>query len=256
MTINEKYEEFYRRGNNSKAFSKFCISTFGIDLSQDGFADKEQMDLMIEFADINNNDICLDIGCGNGRIDEYINIKTNAHIHGIDYSKSAISYAKNIGLTNKDLEFTEGDINNLKITSNKYNKILLIDSIYFSDDYSKTLLNLYSSLKLGGTICLCYSEFVFDKMMQNKKIESDETKIAEEIMRNDWQYRSVDLINSHFNLMKRKNIFSTKYKDDFNNENNTWLYEKLHIESVGDDCNIEAFSRFTNRYIYCIYKNK
>jgi ubiquinone/menaquinone biosynthesis C-methylase UbiE len=254
MEINDVYEEFFRRVNGSPTFSKYCDEVFGIDLSQDGFADKSQLDFLIDAMGLNAEDICVDIGCGNGRISDYINRRTNASMIGLDYSPSAIEFARAMEESNPKLRFAIGDINDLRIPVSHFTAALLIDTVYFSEDYGKTLELLYGSLPPGGRIGICYSEFVFEKEKQIKKIEADETKIALIIRENGWESASTDLTDAHFELMKRKCRVSEKYKPDFEREGNGWLFDKVHRESTPQDFPKENFVKFTNRYFYLIRK--
>jgi hypothetical protein len=61
------YQEYYERVGRSAAFSLYCERVFGVDLSQDGFSDMQQLDCMIALLGIGETDLCLDVGCGNGR---------------------------------------------------------------------------------------------------------------------------------------------------------------------------------------------
>lgn len=115
------YQEYYQRVKNSAAFSKYCKKVFGIDLSQDGFCNKNSLDIMIEKMNLSKDDICLDIGCGNGGIADYISRKAGAKIFGIDYSENAISSAKE--KSNRALSFAVADINNLSIDKNRFSII-------------------------------------------------------------------------------------------------------------------------------------
>lgn len=88
------YEEFYRKIEGNSSFSKFCTAVFGIDLSQDGFADLEQVDALLETLGLKPGSKMLDIGCGNGKLCEYARAQAGAEVFGFDYSPSAIESAK------------------------------------------------------------------------------------------------------------------------------------------------------------------
>jgi cyclopropane fatty-acyl-phospholipid synthase-like methyltransferase len=252
MSSDTDYDEFYSRACKSAVFSKYCESLYGIDLTQDGFADKTQLDLLISEIGISSSDYCLDIGCGNGKIANYISRKTNARIDGFDYSKKAIDDARVID--NELLKFSIQDINTYDIDQNKYSKIYMIDSIYFSEKYEETLCKLYDGLVVHGKIGLLYSEFVFDKVDQIHKIEMNETRIADIISKYKWNSFGKDLTKDHFNHMKKKFHISELFRDDFINESNDFLYTKVHQESIDGKVRFEDFVLFTNRYLYCIEK--
>lgn len=104
----EAYEAFYAMAKKSKAFQNFCTDAFGEDFSQDGFSNVEQIDMILQYIPKIDNVHILDIGCGNGKMLGYLQEKTNAYIHGFDYSEQAIKTAKL--LFPKNSEFREGII--------------------------------------------------------------------------------------------------------------------------------------------------
>ena len=250
--MSDQYNEFFERANSSIAFSKYCTDVYNVDLTQDGFSDQRELDKMIEVARISSTDTVLDIGCGNGKIDEYINSKTAASITGIDNSVSAVSHAQKI--SNNVLRFFTGDINTLVLERN-YDVIILIDSIYFSNDYDRTLQHLYGHLAEGGRLVLMYSEFLFNKDEQ-RRLGPHDTKIAETIKKNNWRSSNEDLTQNLFQLMRKKRIASEDHRTELESEGNQWLFKKIHDESVELTMSYSDFEKFTNRFIYCIEKSE
>ena len=45
----DAYEAFYAMAKESNAFQLFCKDAFGEDFSQDGFSNKEQIDLILPY---------------------------------------------------------------------------------------------------------------------------------------------------------------------------------------------------------------
>jgi 2-polyprenyl-3-methyl-5-hydroxy-6-metoxy-1,4-benzoquinol methylase len=251
----EIYDTFYRHINNSQTHSLFCEKVFGIDLSQDGFSGKEQLDHMMAALKITPADACLDIGCGNGRIANYIHEKTGACLDGIDSSKSAIAHASELFRNNRRLRFFEMNIDDLHLEHGKYSLIYLIDSIYFSRSYETTVTAVWNALRPNGRMAFFYSEFVFDKEAQTRKIFENETRLAKIFQKAHWEYSAVDFTEQHLALMKRKNITSNELKDAYLAEGNERIFEKVHEESVQPDMTLSEFEKFTNRYLYIVKKN-
>ena len=248
--MSDQYVQFYREANTSRAFSEYCSEVYGIDLTQDGFSDKSELDLMIRFGRVSNCDQVVDIGCGNGKIDRYISQQTGAVILGIDYSVEAIKHANR--LVSSNLKFEVGDINDLsKIES--CDVAILIDSIYFSSDYERTLCFLYDKLMSKGRIIVMYSEFIFEED-KRRHLTAQETKIGALIEIQKWTARSLDLTSSIFELMKRKRQASERYKAALESEGNEWLFSKIHDESIDPAMSYDDFEKFSNRFIYCIEK--
>jgi ubiquinone/menaquinone biosynthesis C-methylase UbiE len=248
------YQDFYKRVNTSKAFSQYCSSVYGIDLSQDGFCTKQQLGLMVKELKINQHDVCLDIGCGNGQIANYINKKTKALIKGIDYSENAIKCAREI--KNSILSFEVQNINDMRIEKNRYSVIYLMDSIYFSTDYKKTVSQIYEVLINGGRIGIFYCESEFDKEKQLRKIEKDETKIAVLLNVLRIPYSVFDLSFENYKYMIRKNKIINNLKNRFEIEGNIALYERVNTESIKNDVAYEEFAKCMSRYLYIIEKCK
>jgi ubiquinone/menaquinone biosynthesis C-methylase UbiE len=248
------YDDFYHYINNSKVHSEFCRKVFANDLSQDGFSDMVQLDFMIKQLNISEDDVCLDVGCGNGKIADYIYSQTKACITGIDSSKNAIEYADRFTQTNSKLNFYQMDINKLKINKNYFSIIYLIDSIYFCDNYGKLINQLYNALKPDGKLAFFYSEFVHDEKLRTKKILGNETKIANIFDNNNWKYYVADFTVEHFELMKRKNFFSNELKDHFIAEGSKYVFDRINTESIPEEMDLSTFEKFSNRYFYYINK--
>jgi len=83
--MREFYERFYAKVPSSPVHALFCQRAFGLDLGQHGFADLAQLDALVEATDMRAGRRVLDLGCGDGRIAEYLSHRTGAHLTGLDY---------------------------------------------------------------------------------------------------------------------------------------------------------------------------
>jgi ubiquinone/menaquinone biosynthesis C-methylase UbiE len=247
------YQEYYHRVKNSKTFSEYCNSVYDIDFSQDGFCDRNHIDFMINKLGISQNDNCLDIGCGNGKIAEYISKKIECNVSGIDYSSNAISEAQKS--KNNKVEFHTGNINELTIERCKYNIVYLIDSIYFSNDYSRTIKEINNSLQKNGKIAMFYSEVMFKKENQ-KYSKENETHIGEILHENNYAYQAYDLTSDLYEIMKKKKIVANKLKNSFIKEGNVFLYDRICSESIETTMTLSEFEVFSPRYLYIITKKE
>lgn len=75
-----EYEQFYRFAEESEAFKEFCNEAYGADFSQDGFSDIKQINKIVPYINESNAHI-LDVGCGNGKMLEYLRSETGAYIY-------------------------------------------------------------------------------------------------------------------------------------------------------------------------------
>ena len=88
------YRKYYKAIENSIVFNKANKEIYGVDIDQFGFSGINQIEKLIELLDLSTSTLCLDIGCGNGKITEYIANKTGSIFIGIDYIPEAIESAK------------------------------------------------------------------------------------------------------------------------------------------------------------------
>ena len=133
-----EYEHFYEMAEHSDAFRYFCKDAFGDDFSQDGFSDIKQIDRIVEHIPTGWESHMLDVGCGNGKMLGYLQKRTNAYIHGFDYSANAINTARKLFRTNA--EFRIGSIGEIDYPPEQFDVITSMDTLYFAPDMEKFLL--------------------------------------------------------------------------------------------------------------------
>ena len=152
----EEYERFYEMAERSSAFKNFCRDAFGEDFSQDGFSDIKQIDRIVDFIPKEKKIHILDVGCGNGKMLGYIQKRTDAYIHGFDYSANAIKTAKR--MFQIDADFKQGIIGEIDYRPEQFDIITSMDTIYFAPDMEKFLLQAIRWLKKDGVLFICYQE--------------------------------------------------------------------------------------------------
>ncbi len=151
------YERFYRATERNPVHAAFCRAVFGADLCQHGFADVAQIDLAISLAGVRPSDLLLDLGCGNGMSAGYIHGATGARVLGIDASPTAIDVARRAFPGSEGLSFQLGDLNDLRLAPGSAGAVLMVDSIYFSTDYGRTIGRAVDALEPGGRLLVFYS---------------------------------------------------------------------------------------------------
>ena len=120
---------------------------------------------IIQTLDIDAASKGVDIGCGIGRITDFLSYKTglNQELIGLDYSDDVIEYAKNTS-TQKSIRFIQGDINSLNLNPNSFDWIWSMDTVWAGPkEYEcpakkpDAMLNqLYKILRPGGKIYLAF----------------------------------------------------------------------------------------------------
>jgi SAM-dependent methyltransferase len=245
------YEKFYAATINSKAYSKYCIKVFGKDLTQDGFSDINQLNRLIEITRIQNDFLVLDMGCGNGKIAEYISDVTGANLYGIDYSLEAINQAKNRTKKKRSrLSFKQDLIGKLSFPKHFFDLIISIDTIFFGNGIKNNLKQLLPFLKPKGQLAIFFSPFIFECKYDKNKLLADNTSLAEGLKHSKLQYISYDFTQAHYKHMQLKNKIGKSLKNDFTAEGNEFLYDRILTESVDENKSFKSFRQFSTRYLY------
>lgn len=244
------YEYFYKRLEKNKFFSTYCERVFGIDFSQDGFSDIGQITDLLKQADIKPEDKVLDIGCGNGKLAEYIADQTGATVYGFDYSKHAIRSARKRVKGKKRLVFETGLIGDKDYPDNFFDVIISVDTMYFAPDLNRFVHQLHGWLKPGGTFFAFYGEGNFDKRSNHW----EETPLAAALRSNHITYEAQDFTYQHYELMKRKREVIEAMRDEFINSNISFYYQASVGQSVDPNMTYEEFIKKYNRFLYIVKK--
>lgn len=232
------YTAFYSAAEHSQAHHAFCERLFGKDLCQHGFADLAQLQLLLEATRLGSNQRALDLGCGNGRISEYLSDCSGAHITGLDHIPEAIRQAQQrTAAKSERLTFMVGDINQLELPENAFDVILSIDSIYFSENYPDTIEKMKAALKPGGQMAFLYSygrePWVPIDEFPKEKLPAGKTPLAEALGANDLVFRSWDLTRQDYELACRRSEVLTELKPQFEAEGLMFIYENRMGDAEG-----------------------
>lgn len=242
----EEYEQFYGMAENSVAFRDFCRDAFGEDFSQDGFSDINQINRILNFIPSGADTHILDIGCGNGKMLGYLQQKTNAFIHGFDYSKAAIDQARR--LFPSKAEFIQGNMGEIDYPKAQFDVITSMDTMYFAPDMKAFLLQIMGWLKKECVLFVCYQEG--DVM---PKTENARTTVLAGVLKEcGIPYTVEDITKETYSLLQKKRETALRYEQAFAEEGNKEWFELLMLQT---DCVTEGYESFAKqmaRYVYVI----
>ena len=244
----DEYEQFYKMTGNSKVFKAFCRDAFGQDFSQDGFSDLRQIDRIVRFVPAGEDVHILDVGCGNGKMLGYLQDKTNAYIHGFDYSGNAIDSARK--MFQSKAEFRQGNIGEIEYPSEHFDLVVSMDSMYFAPDMEKFVLQIMRWLKKNGVLFVGYQEGDVMSKTDNAKT----TVLAKALEKNNIPYDVEDITFETYELLKKKREAALLYQKEFEEEGNKDWFDLLMLQT---DCVKESFDLFAKnmaRYIYVVKK--
>ncbi len=247
------YTAFYTATEHSQAHHIFCERVFGMDLCQHGFADMEQLELLLRVTRLGPAQRVLDLGCGNGMIAEYLSDRSGARITGLDYIPDAIRQARvRTAAKAERLAFVVGDINRLGLPAGSFDTIVSIDTMYFSEDYAATLRALKAALRPGGQMALFFSHgrepWVPKEQFLLETTLPDKTPLAIALKTNDLAYRTWDLTRQDHELALRRKQVLAELKPQFEAEGALFIYDNRAGDANGISQAIE--DGLHARYLY------
>ncbi len=225
---NEYYGDILVRSGNSKANALFCERVFGKNLCQFNVMDMEQLEAMLDALNLQSDQYVLDLGCGLGKVAEYISNRTGARILGVDLSKEAINWAQeHTQSVNDKLKFQVGNINELTFPPSTFNAIYAVDTLYdwHVYDLDATIKKLKEILKPNGQIGIFAGQF----RSPNEPVELLEpysTKMAKILTANGMSFNVIDFTENSLNIWDRELSAAQELREMFDKEGNLDLCEE------------------------------
>lgn len=244
----DAYEQFYGMAKTSKAFADFCKEAFGEDFSQDGFSDRQQIDMILQYIPDKEDIHILDIGCGNGKMLGYLQEKTGAFIHGFDYSEMAIATARMLHPTAS--EFQEGVIGEVDYPVNSFDVITSMDTMYFAKDMAVFVAQVKQWMKPDSIFFVGYQE----GDVMPRTTDADTTELAKALRANEMKYEVTEITKQVYDLLLKKREAAMKYEAAFDKEGNRQWYEMLVGQTEYASVPYEEFQQKMARYIYVVKK--
>jgi ubiquinone/menaquinone biosynthesis C-methylase UbiE len=176
----------------------------------------------------------LDIGCGNGKIAEYISDVSEAEVTGIDYIPEAIAQARRRTVSKQGrLHFMVRNLEQLDLESQSYDAIISIDSIFFGKEVKETVARLKGLLKVGGVMA----------------VFCDET-LGAALKENGLNYDAYDRSREHYGHLQLKHRVAQEMKEAFAEEGNGFIAENLLTESLDSPEPYDPGVWQITRYLY------
>ena len=243
-----EYEQFYEMAEKSIAFQKFCCDSFGQDFSQDGFSDIEQIDMILPYIPAKEDIHILDVGCGNGKMLGYLQKKTNAFIHGLDYPQKAISNAR--ALFTQKADFNEGIIGEIEYPNNSFDIVVSMDTMYFSKNMSAFVGQIKRWLKPDGILFVGYQE----GELVPRTFDEYTTELAVALKNNGMNFEARNITKQTYELLKKKRETAISHKAEFENEGHIQWFDMLMTQTSWAEESYQKFEKAMARYIYIARK--
>ena len=218
--IGNRFSDEFLRIANSTAYSIFCERAFGKDLSQANMMDMVQLEKLIQVLNLSSKNKVLDLGCGLGKISEYISDLTGASILGIDVACDAIDLAKKRTQEKRQqLNYQIGDINNLTIAPNSFDTIIAIATLHYTIDIDKTIKQIKEILKPSGQMGIFTFQYAF-KNDNHDILHPDNTNLAQILKKNNLEFRTWDFTNNEIEIIQNQLLIARELKEQFQEEGN------------------------------------
>ncbi len=253
--VNARNERFSKRFNNilirsekSKAYSSFCERVFGKDLCQANVMDMVHLEKLLEVLNLTKEDRVLDMGCGMGRIAEYISDVTGAHVLGIDIADKAIACAQARTKEKRyRLEFREGDLNNLLLPPASVDAIIAIATLHYAEDLDKTIGQMKAVLKPHGQMGLFSFQYCSDNDPPDILLPNN-TALAQVLKKHGLPFRTWDFTEREKEVYRRQHQVAKELMEEFRAEGNLDLCEDRIEECEEDLPLLEAGKK--RQYLY------
>lgn len=246
--MSKGYDSLFSRTEASKAYSTFCERVFGKDLSQYNVLDMEQLHTLVEMLELKPGEVALDLGCGNGRIAEYISDLTGAKMVGLDFASQVIENAQRRTADKKDrLTYVTGNMDELAFDEESFDAIISIDTLYFVESIDATIRKLKSLLKpTSGRMAIFYDQSR-DSDGPKDVLLPENTKVGAALSNNDLAYETVDYTTNSRWIWIREIEAAEELRELFIREGNADIYEdraqdaKRTLETIEDGRQVRYF---------------
>ena len=167
------------------------------------------INVVINDINIQENEIILDAGCGNGGTSRYISNNYNVRIHGITMSEVLLSVAHKFQKDSKDenkIKIEVMDFCNTAFPDMYFDAIIAIESSCHAENKMDFLNESYRILKKGGRICIS------DAFVTNNSMSDDENKIYNEFLEG-WSIPNLRSLDGFHNDLLLAGFSNIKYSD-------------------------------------------
>ncbi len=227
----EDFGEVLVTADESKAHAHYCHLLYGEDLGQFSMVTMDQLEKLVEVLSLSKNSRVLDIGCGVGRITEYLSDRTGARVTGLDFAGPAVRRAQ-VRTRRKSgrLAFCLGSMNQLALPEASFDTIIAIDTLYFATDLHNTVISLKSILKHSGQLGLFWSE-VLRSGQPAERLQPEKTGLADALSAAGLAFQTYDFTAGEKLFWQRSLDVLQEVKSEFVAEGNTKLYRD-HLEEA------------------------
>ncbi|MFX0114431.1 MAG: class I SAM-dependent methyltransferase [Candidatus Hodarchaeota archaeon] len=248
--LSQIYDDTLVRSAESRAHALFCQRVFGKNLCQYNVMDMDQLETMLETLNLQSTDYVLDLGCGLGKITEYIATRTGARVLGIDFAEKVIHWAQtHTDSLDGKLAFQVGDMNDLALPLSTFDGIIAIDTLYpvNLESLEATISKIKDLLKSTGQMGIFYAQYQ-SPTESSDILKSKNTEMAKALTKSRLSFKTIDFTENARTIWHRELAVAQELREMFEKEGNLDLCEERIEQSKN------LIKRFDNhqqrRYFY------
>ncbi len=246
--LGRRFDSLFLRSERSAAYSSFCERALGRNLCQHNVADMIQLEKLLEVLNLKPGNRVLDMGCGSGKIAEYISDLTHAYVLGVDIAVSAINRARARTQEKRNrLEFQEGNMNDLSLPPASMDTIIAVDTLHFAESMQKTIGQMKVLLKPHGQMGLFSFQYCLDNDNPDILLP-DNTLLGQALTEHDLPFQTWDFTEREKEVQRLQLQAAADLVEEFRAEGNLDLYEDIIEESEEDLERLNAGVK--RRYLY------
>jgi ubiquinone/menaquinone biosynthesis C-methylase UbiE len=243
-----RFDSLFLRSERSAAYSAFCERALGRDLCQHNVVDMLQLEKLLEVLNLKPEDRVLDMGCGSGKIAEYISDRTHAHVLGIDLAVGALDRARARTQEKRNrLEFQVGNMNNLSLPPASMDTIIAVDTLHFAENVRKTIGQMKALLKPHGQMGLFSFQYCRDNDTEDILLP-EKTLLALALTEHGLPFQTWDFTEREKEIHRLQLQVAADLVEEFRSEGNLDLYQDIIEESEEDLERLNAGVK--RRYLY------
>ena len=224
-TVSKGYDDLLLRTETSKAYSMFCERVFGMDLSQFNVLDMEQLNTLVEKLDLKPGETVLDLGCGSGRVTEYISDVTGGKLIGLDFAAEVIKRAQERTISKKSrLTYVVGNMDEMLFEEGSFDAVISIDTLYFVESIDATIKELKKLLKPStGRLAIFYGQSRGPDESGDVLLPEN-TRVGRALTSSNLTYEAIDFTLNSRGIWIREIKAAEELREQFLKEGNADIY--------------------------------
>lgn len=216
--MSEGYSALLVADEQSVISGKFCEQVHGLNLCQTNSMSMMQLGTLLEVMNLCEKDYILDLGCGIGRISEYISDVTGARVMGVDFAAGAIERAQERTLNKRgQLSYQVMDLEALSLPRKSFSGIISIEALHFVYDLRKVIRLAKECLQENGRMGFFYSVLLSTEE-PHSYLDPEQTPLAEVLKECGLSFQTWDFTEDERSIFEKSLQVAEELRQEYKEE--------------------------------------